>query len=293
MPRMSDEKYTFIQDSKEKKQIARSARHTRTHCGKGGAVKFPSDYLTKKERNAMNGECKSYRLNAPMTWEEFKALPDDLKVVYITALRQKYNVPDKYIAEMMGVKKSALCGLLTKLNLNKGAGHGKRVWDKESFDIWCGKAVVTDAVVTKDDVEKMMPKENNPKVDELTTEEIEEVTVKDDTPQVKTPVYSGRYPWGSDGAEQGESNICHACEVAVPNSGTLTFEGDADSIMWSIKDILRNRYVRLNVQWTVVNDRLDAEKTVTIDTKGLAKAATVIDYALMNEARKAKLGTKG
>lgn len=85
----------------------------------------------------------------------------------------------------------------------------------------------------------------------------------------------------------------HDCDncCAVPDSGTLTFEGKADNILGAIKDILRNRYVRLNVQWTVT----DAPDTAPIimDTAGLAKAATVIDYAVTNAQRRKTLGTEG
>lgn len=99
---MKDETYAFIQDVREKKATARSARNKRTHNGKSGRVKFPSDYMTKKEIKAMSGEVKSYRLNEPMNWKEFKAMPDDIKVSYISLLRQKYNAPDSHICKMMG-----------------------------------------------------------------------------------------------------------------------------------------------------------------------------------------------
>lgn len=66
MSRLPDEPLEMIEDSISKKRAAQSARHRRTHCGKSGSVKFPSDYMTKKELKAMNGECKSYRLNDPM-----------------------------------------------------------------------------------------------------------------------------------------------------------------------------------------------------------------------------------
>ena len=59
---LPDEQYVLREDTREKAITARSARHTRTHCGKGGAVKFPSDYLSKKELKAMNGETKSYNI---------------------------------------------------------------------------------------------------------------------------------------------------------------------------------------------------------------------------------------
>lgn len=165
MSRMSYEQRMFIQDSKEKKSTAQGARHTRTHCGKGGAVRLPSDYMTEKEKKAMSGECKTYRLNAPMTWQEFKDLPDDLKVDYIKALRQKYNVPDNAIAEMLGVKNNTLCMVFNKLHLNRGAGKGPRSWDKEAFYIWSGKSIVTDEDLTKDDIETMMVTDDIPEPD--------------------------------------------------------------------------------------------------------------------------------
>ena len=45
----TDEQYEMIRDSREKKSIAASAFKQKTHCGKGGRVKFPSDYMSKKE----------------------------------------------------------------------------------------------------------------------------------------------------------------------------------------------------------------------------------------------------
>ena len=90
---MEDEKYVFFQDVREKKVTGYSARKQRSHCGKGGRVKFPSDYLTKKELKNMSGECKSYRMNSPMKWLEFRFMPRDLQIAYIKAIKEKYNPP--------------------------------------------------------------------------------------------------------------------------------------------------------------------------------------------------------
>ena len=99
---MNDEKYAFIQEVKEKKITARGSRNRRTHAGKGGAVKFPSDYLSKKELRAMSSETKTYKMNEPMTWAEFKAMPEDLQRQYLKNLRDLYNVPYATIAKMFG-----------------------------------------------------------------------------------------------------------------------------------------------------------------------------------------------
>ena len=185
MSQKSYEQRMFEQDSKEKKRVASNARHTRTHCGKGGSVKFPSDYMTAKERRAMNGKCETYRMNAPISWEEFKTWPDEHKITYIKLLRQKYNAPDTAIAEMMGVSSYTISMCANKLGLSIGKNGRKRTWDKEGFDIWPGKteskpacpevytdgtekiadAIETDARLTRDDIEKLMVKDDTPELD--------------------------------------------------------------------------------------------------------------------------------
>lgn len=110
----------------------------RTHNGKGGSVKFPSDYLSRKELKAMNGEVVTYRLNDPMSWTEFKEMPNDIKVQYITAIRERFEAPDKYIAEMFGIAASTLQLYLKdlKCNVGKNCGNGNRKWNKDRFLAW-------------------------------------------------------------------------------------------------------------------------------------------------------------
>lgn len=88
---MKDEEYVFLQDIKEKKSIARGAFHK-----KGGSKSkkctLPSDYLTRKEREKMNGEVKRWNMNDFYTWNEFKEMPKDIAAAYISTLNQKYRV---------------------------------------------------------------------------------------------------------------------------------------------------------------------------------------------------------
>ena len=132
---MTDEKYTFITDVAEKKRIARGAFNKRTHNGKGGKVRFPSDYLSNKERNKMNGEIREYRMNSPITYAEFKKYPDELKKKYIQRLRDMFDVPDKDIAEMMGVNAKTLATALAKIDA-RGGRRGKRKADYVAFEKW-------------------------------------------------------------------------------------------------------------------------------------------------------------
>lgn len=140
---MRDEEFVFQSDIREKKRTATGAFHKRTHAGKGGAVKFPSDFLTRKELNAMNkelnamnGEVKSYNLNSPMTWAEFKDLPDDIEIIYIKLLREKFDVPDARIAAMLGTSQQTFARYVAQLGINSGRQQKHKKFDAEAFNAW-------------------------------------------------------------------------------------------------------------------------------------------------------------
>lgn len=110
----------------------------------------------------MNGEVKSYRLNEPMTWKEFKKLPDDLKVTYIKLLREKWGVPDMHIAEMMGIGRCSISQEMTRLNLNGGRKPRYYKWDTEGFRAWAHGVPVVEAEpvqAVKDDSSTAIPEE--------------------------------------------------------------------------------------------------------------------------------------
>ena len=49
-------------------------------------------YLTAKQKKGLNGKMSTYNLSKPMTYEEFKAMPDDLRKEYITKLYCDWGV---------------------------------------------------------------------------------------------------------------------------------------------------------------------------------------------------------
>jgi hypothetical protein len=91
--------------------------------------------MTKKEIKAMSGEVKSYRLNEPMNWKEFKAMPDDIKVSYINLLRQKWNAPDSHISKMMGTNVCSFSQEMHRLGI-PSTRHSSEKWDKDGFYAW-------------------------------------------------------------------------------------------------------------------------------------------------------------
>ena len=83
MPQLSDEQRDFIEDCRDKKRTGYGSHKKRSHCGKSGGIKFPSDNLTEKQKRAMNGKVITYQLSKILTDEEFNKLPDDIKKLYI------------------------------------------------------------------------------------------------------------------------------------------------------------------------------------------------------------------
>lgn len=126
----------------------------------------------------MNGECKSFRLNDPMQRKEFMSLPDDLKVVYIQAIRNKYRIPDNHLAKAMGFPQQNFAKLVKRLGLSRGKAAGGHVkWDKEGFFAWWNGVDQLPTPVIEEPAEEPVIEE----VPVITSEE-PEVYVEDDLP---------------------------------------------------------------------------------------------------------------
>lgn len=231
---MTDERYEFIQDCKEKASTARSSKNKRTHCGKGGNVRFPSDNLTKKEREAMNSECKTYRMNDPVKWSEFKTWPKEHQITYIKLLREKFGVPDSCIGAMMGISKSPISHLVTKLGIGVGYKHNSRkVWDKDGFYAWCGGI--------KEEVVKPVVEEVEP---EPELEAMHDVFVDVSMVDKGHIVKNINDPVIVDKAET---------KTVVPDYGNMSFRGNVDDILRTVSNLLNGELVRLEVKWEVLD----------------------------------------
>lgn len=136
---MDDAKYLFKNDAREKKIIAHSARKKVTHTG----CKLPSDYMTRKEKKAMNGEVKRMNIHKPMTYKYFKMIPADLQAEYIMFLHDTFNANTEAIAKKFGIARGSLHNYMyrneLKINLrtNKRAELKEQEW--EAF--WAGETI--------------------------------------------------------------------------------------------------------------------------------------------------------
>ena len=274
MTLMPDEQYVMISDSIEKKKIAHSSHNRKTHCGKGGRVKFPSDYLSKKELKAMNGDVKSYNLNKPMTWEEFRSMPQDLQIMYIKKLRNEFGVPDIVLSKAMGVCKSSFSKAMKDLNLSlgKSAGATAKQWlnsEKSSkFSEYWNKFNKKDESIKEESVE-----------DETEVESTKETSISKEFAQIGTYVTDG-FTKGINKHDDLSTNttndpvtipepsqnyylahdldnyaVCHTAEpehIAIPTGGRLSFDCKFDDAVKVLESILSGTNVRLTVDWVVV-----------------------------------------
>ena len=93
--------HDFDYDAMQKKRIARGASHMR-RGSKSKKCTLPSDYLTAAQKRRLNGPVSTYKLDEPMNWESFKAMPEDLQKKYILNLQETSQANDKMIAKLFG-----------------------------------------------------------------------------------------------------------------------------------------------------------------------------------------------
>ena len=91
--------HDFDYDAMQKKRIARGASHMK-RGSKSKKCTLPSDYLTAAQKRRLNGPVSTYKLDEPMKWESFKAMPEDLQKKYILNLQETYQANDKMIAKL-------------------------------------------------------------------------------------------------------------------------------------------------------------------------------------------------
>lgn len=132
---MTDFDYEVLQ----KKRLAYSARH-KVNGAKSRKCSLPSDRMTRKEREKMNGEIASVNLNKPMKWEEFKNLPLTLKTAYIDGLINKFGNAIGYssLGRMFGVSYKTVTMWFGYWHLPEAKCSGRVSYEnKQAFTAFC------------------------------------------------------------------------------------------------------------------------------------------------------------
>ena len=146
----------FDYDALQKKRIAAGARHMR----RGSRSKrcfLPSDNLTPAQLKRRNGPVSTYKLDAPMRWDDFKDMPVDLQKQYLTNLVETYGATNEMLGDMfyvhpthVGAVKKAL-GVVSH-NPHRLIGEKKAIRDQ----MW---AAFCNGVVGGGDAVKETPRE--------------------------------------------------------------------------------------------------------------------------------------
>ena len=106
----------FDYENLQKKRTAQGARHK-----KGGSKSrkctMPSDYLTKAQKEALNGPVTTILLNQPMDWETYKGLSETLQKTYLTNLRETYKPSATMMSRMFGCAATTVTAELRKKGL--------------------------------------------------------------------------------------------------------------------------------------------------------------------------------
>ena len=119
----------FYADVAAKKRIARGDMH-RKRGSKSRKCTLPFELLTAKERKELNGQVFTYKLNQPMTKDEFRLMPTDLQREYLNNLFKAHGATTKQVEEMLGVSSSALYRWMNTLGVRVGRHRGSSTKDE-------------------------------------------------------------------------------------------------------------------------------------------------------------------
>ena len=126
----------FDYDCFQKKQLARNSKHRKgTVLGPKGC-RLPHEYLTKKEREALNGELYSINLNKPLSWERFKTLTPSLQEEYLQHIMDRFGIGLSSISrDMFGMADTSLNTYAIRHNLKLNLSRGRRA-SKAAYERW-------------------------------------------------------------------------------------------------------------------------------------------------------------
>ena len=87
----------------------------------------------------------TYKLDEPMSWESFKAMPEDLQKKYILNLQETYQANNDMLGKMFGVTGVSVCRMRSALGI-KAMGQSKMTHDEVAvrdakWDAFCNGVV--------------------------------------------------------------------------------------------------------------------------------------------------------
>lgn len=179
-----------------------------------------------------------YKLNAPMKWKQFRAMPDDIQQTYIDLLREKYCASNKALAAMFGVGINTINKFFPSGGYHRASDEQKESWRDFVLEI------ENDEIKLPDDDIDDEPVVEEPIVEEPAEEENEDWKLID-APAIKTTVGIKSKPLQE-----------HLRIKANAESMSMTLCGSADELLAS-----------LSRAFTALNHGEDDTYTCTISVK--------------------------
>ena len=204
--------HDFDYDAMQKKRIARGASHMK-HNRKGCSL--PSDYLTAAQKRRLNGPVSTYKLDEPMNWESFKAMPEDLQKKYILNLQETYQANNDMLGKMFGVTGVSVCKMRHALGIG-AMGQSKMTRDEVAVRDAKWGAFCNGVVGGK-------PKEMKKEEVEESHNEIEEFESFDDSTDDPEQIEIGEM-------EPVEETIEDSIDILIPDYVSVSFTIDAEDI---------------------------------------------------------------
>lgn len=110
---MKDETYLYISEVRDRKTLARNGRYKKNGC-KSKKCTLPTDYRSRKEIAAMNGEVKSFKMTDFYTWEDFLGMSEDIQIEYLQGIVKRYKCSLSAISAEVFRKSASYLGKYVK-----------------------------------------------------------------------------------------------------------------------------------------------------------------------------------
>lgn len=130
----------FDFDAMQKKRIAQGAKHK---VGRRSGCTLPSDNLTEAQKRKLNGPVVTLKLDEPMTWKDFKALPEDKRRLYAEHIEDLYNPSWKQWGQLFHTHPNTVRQHFIRYTIADARGWGASTTraDRARWDAFCNGVV--------------------------------------------------------------------------------------------------------------------------------------------------------
>lgn len=132
---MTDERYSYVEDVKNRKNVARSG-------GKKGKSRYgcslPSDIMSHWAKKRENGDVVIMAPDRPIIYEDFKELSEDMQRQYLQGIIDNYGGTTERIAKMWGVSEAKVKNHRQLLGIKNPQPSLGALWDIDSGARWTG-----------------------------------------------------------------------------------------------------------------------------------------------------------